>query len=247
MSSSEPDIPAAPQQKDTLIYDDEGKLSYSIVNEGGKMVYRPGEKSLSAKAEAAELAQLRKSALGRISATPQEYRDMAQEAADAYASSVQSGVDRQYAKDVARSTEAANIRGLVGSRAWADTNAEMARAKLETDTRTQQQATSMRDQLLQNYQNRDIGLFNLYKSTSDAEWAKMMSQAQFAGGQNLGNYQADISKYGIESQNAMNQWQAEQANDPWNKYIMPTATTAAYAYGLGAFGPAAKAATTKGV
>lgn len=231
MSSPDIDIPPAPQQKDTMVYDADGRLSYSIVNEGGKMVYRPGALSAAEQANKAMLEQRQNQILGRLDKTPEEYTRAAQESADAYASSVMSGVDKSYGKNAARLSEVSNTRGLLGSSAWKDLQGDLAQQRLDKAAQVSQQATGMRDALVKDRIGQDIGLFNLYKSTNDANWAKMMSQAQYAGGQSNAQRGMDLQQWGQQSQNAMNEWNVANANDPWNKYIMPTLTTGAMVAG----------------
>lgn len=231
MSSSEPDIPPAPQQLGTEVFDSNGRLAYSIVKEGGKMVYRPGVATAADQAQEAGLKALQQQTLARLSKTPEEYTKSAQEAADAYSASVMSGVNRQAALGQKGISESMAARGMGGSRAAADTAATLEGKRLETAAQVGQQATSMRDQLVQNRISQDVGLYNLYKSSNDANWAKMMGMAQYAGGQNTAQRGLDLQQWGIASQNAMNKWQADQANDPWNKYISPTLTSAAYVLG----------------
>lgn len=231
MSSSEPDIPPMPEQLGTEVYDSSGKLAYSITKEDGKMVYRPNVTSAADKAEETGLKALQSQTLQRISQTPEEYTKSAQEEADAYAASVMSGVNKQAELGQKGISESMAARGMSGSRAAADTAATLEGKRLETASQVGQHATAMRDDLINKRIAQDVGLYNLYKSSSDANWAKMMGLAQYAGGQTSAQRSLDLSAWNTASQNAMNKWQAEYANDPWNKYISPTLTSAAFIIG----------------
>jgi hypothetical protein len=235
MSSHEPDLPAAPEQLGTEVYGADGRLAYSIVKENGKMVYRPGVQTLGQQAEAQGLATLQRDTLARLGKTPAEYTASAQTAADARTAGIMGDVNRQAATGQRNINESMNATGRTGSRAAVDTAAELERARLDTAAKVGSESTAMRDSLVQNRINNDVGLFNLYKSTNDSAWAKTMANANFAGGQANANRAQDLQQWGQSSSNAMNDWNAQNQNDPWNKYISPTLSSGAYLWGAGAF------------
>jgi hypothetical protein len=232
MSSSEPDIPAAPQQLGTEVFDSNGRLAYSIVKENGKMVYRPGIATAGQQAEGSGLKALQQQTLQRLAKTPEEYTRSAQEAADARTSSIMTDVNKQAGMGQRNISEAMSAKGMAGSRMNADTTAALEEQRLAKAAQVGSESTAMRDSLVQQRLQNDVGLYNLYKSTNDSAWAKMMGQAQFAGGQNMGQRSLDLQQWGQASQNAMNTWNAEQQNDPWNKYISPTLSSGMMAYGM---------------
>ena len=230
-----PDLPAAPEFKNSMIYDSEGNLSGSITkDESGNIVFKPRQLTGAEAVQKKAIESTRQSLLSRLYNIPEEYTKAAETEAGAFASLASGRAREGFEKDVNRIGEVSNQRGLLGSKAYADIvkGREETQAKTEADIGLQ--ATSMREGLIQAKKGQDYNLYNLYSGAANEYGAKDMQGLQAAQGLYATQGQMDLNKYNsqVQAQNAQYQQEMAQwsANDPWRNYIMPAAATAAVAW-----------------
>lgn len=226
-----PDLPAAPEFKNSMIYDAEGNLAGSITEDAdGNIVYKPKQLTAGEQVQKKAIESTRQTLLQRLYTTPEEYTKAAQEEADAWAKLQNQGAQKAFEQDVARIGEVSNTRGLLGSKAYAD----IIKGREETQAKTAADiaggATAMRENLIQAKKGQDYNLYNLYSGASDRYSQQAAQELQAAQGLYATQGQMDLSKYNsqVQAQNARyNQQMASwQANEPWRNYIMPAAMTA---------------------
>ena len=211
------------------IYDEKGNLLYSVVNQGGKMVYRAGPNLLSPEEQITQAAAKKAAAstLTGLEANRGSYAESAQQLADARTRAIMGDVNREYDTGLRKLYENQSARGMSGSRAAADAIAEVERARGDTASRVSSESNVMRDQLLNQRIGQDIGLYNFYSGVGQQGQNRLASYYGMGSG---GMGQA-MGLYGQDSVNAMAKYRVAQEQDPWSKYIMPTLSTGAQVYG----------------
>lgn len=226
-----PDLPAAPTIGNTYIYDEEGNLSGSIVRDSaGNSIYKPKQLTGEELANKREIETKKTSLLQRLYQTPAEYTTAAEEEAQAYATRTSNTQREQFTKDVNRIGEVSNVRGLLGSSAYRDIMSNREETQSKTEAEIAQNATSMRQSLIDAKKQQDYNLYNIYAGASNDYTNKNMSYLNAASGlygqtsataQNA--YNSQVNAINTQYQNQMSSW---QANEPWRNYIIPTATAA---------------------
>lgn len=227
-----PDLPAAPKWSDTYTYDADGRLTGSITRDAnGNTIYKPGALSTSEQINKKAIEQKKTALLQRLYQTPEEYTKAAQTEADAWAKNAQDQLDPTYERNVNAMGNTMNTRGLLGSKAYADTLSQMNKDKLAADTSIANTATSMRQGLLANKQAQDFNLYNIYNQAGEQYDAKSMQALNAAGSLSAASNNFNQNAYNSEVSSKMQQYNAEmaqwQANEPWRNYVMPTFTTGA--------------------
>lgn len=227
-----PDLPAAPTIGNTYIYDEMGQLSGSIVRDSaGNTIYKPKQLTGEELANKQAIESKKQSLLERLYTTPEEYTKAAEAEAKAYTERASATQREQFTKDVNRIGEVSNVRGLMGSSAWRDVLAKREETQAKTAAEIAQNATSMRESLIQAKKAQDYNLYNLYAGASNDYSNKNMANlnaAQGLYGQTsataLNAWNSQVNALNTQYQNRFNQW---QTSEPWRNYIMPTATSGA--------------------
>lgn len=227
-----PDIPPPPKFSDTYTYDADGRLTGSITRDAnGNTIYKAGPLTSEEQINKLAISQKKNALLQRLYQTPEEYTKAAQAEADAWAKNASAALQPAYEKNVNALGNTMNTRGLLGSKAYADTLKDINKSKIEADTSIANTATSMRQGLLTNKLAQDFNLYNIYNQAGNQYDAKSV-QAMGAAG-NLSNMSNNFNQnaYGQQVNALMNQYNAEmaqyQANEPWRNYVMPALTTGA--------------------
>lgn len=232
-----PDLPAAPSFKDSFYYDEDGNLSGSITKDSdGNIVYKPKVLSAGEQINKQAIQQKRRTLLERLYSTPEEYTRAATEEAGAYATEAGRVAREGFEKDVNQIGEVSNTRGLVGSKAYAD----IVKGREETQAQTQatigNQATAMRQGLIDQKKAGDYGLYSLYSSAEGEYGQKAMQGLQAASGLSNQINSFNSQNYGTQVDATMRKYQADMAeynaNDPWRNYIMPGLQTYAMLNGI---------------
>ena len=234
-SPEAPNIPAAPDFKDSYIYDDEGNISGSVTKDAqGNIVYRPRELKGAELINKKVIEQRQRELLGRLYNTPEEYTRAAQEEAGAFAGEASRVARESFEKDVGRIGEVSNVRGLMGSSAWRDIMKSREKTQAEIGASIGERSTSMREGLIQAKKGQDYNLYNLYRGAGQDYSNKSMQGLQAAaglGGQlnqfNMQQWQNQIAAANADYANRMASY---GANEPWRNYIMPAASAAALAF-----------------
>lgn len=227
-----PDLPAAPSFKDSFYYDEDGNLSGSITTDAeGNIVYKPKQLTAGEQVQKKAIESTRQTLLQRLYNTPEEYTRAATEEAGAYATEAGRVAREGFEKDVNQIGEVSNTRGLVGSKAYAD----IIKGREETQAQTQatigNNATAMRQDLIDRKKAGDYGLYSLYSGASNEYDQKALQGLQAASGLSNQINSFNSQNYGTQVDATMQKYQADMAeynaNDPWRNYIMPAAQTAA--------------------
>ena len=227
-----PVLPAAPDFKNSYYYDSDGNLSGSITKDAeGNIVYKPKALTAGEQVEKRGIEDTRKTLLQRLYNTPEEYTRAATEEAGAYAKEAGRVAREGFEKDVNQIGEVSNIRGLVGSKAYAD----IIKGREETQAQTQatigNQATAMRQGLIDQKKAGDYGLYSLYDNALGQYNQNAMQGLQatqgLSGQINQFNQQNWATGMNAQIANYQNQLKEYEVNDPWRNYIMPAAQTAA--------------------
>lgn len=233
---SAPKLPAAPDFKNSYFYDSDGNLAGSITNDAdGNIVYKPKQLTAAEQVEKRGIESTRKTLLQRLYTTPEEYTRAATEEAGAYATEAGRVAREGFEKDVNRIGEVSNTRGLLGSKAYAD----IIKGREETQAQTQatigNQATAMRQDLIDRKKAGDYGLYSLYSGALgeyDQKAMQGLGATQGLSGQmNQFNQQNWATGMNAQIANYQNQLKEYESNDTWRNYIAPTLQTGAMLYG----------------
>ena len=221
-----PTLPAAPEWKDSMIYDSEGRLAGSVVKDAnGNIVYKPRQLTAAELTQKKGIEQTQQSLLQRLYNTPEEYTKAAETEAGAWANLQNQAAQEQFSKDVNRIGETSNTRGLLGSSAWRDVLKEREKTQAKTTADIAGGATAMRQNLIQQKQGQDYNLYNLYGSALDKynqQDAGVLAQAQGLGANvNQFNQNSWATSTNAAIANYANQLKSYEMNDPWRNYMAP--------------------------
>ena len=136
---------------------------------------------------------------------------------------------------MSRIGEVSNVRGLLGSKAYADIVADREKTQAKTNADIAGGATAMRESLLQNKRNQDYNLYNLYSGALSEYDAKSQvglgATSQLSGMLNNFNQNSWATTTNAMIANYQNQLKEYEANDPWRNYVAPILQTGAMLYG----------------
>lgn len=227
-----PSLPAAPEFKNSYMYDEEGNLTGSVEEDAsGNIVYKPRQLSGAELVNKKAIESTKTTLLQRLYKTPEEYTKAAQAEADAWAKSQYKTTSEQFEKDVNRIGEVSNQRGLIGSKAYADIVKGREKTLAETNTSIAGNALAMREGLLNQKRQNDYGLYSLYAGASNDYYNKSMGSLGGANSlaSNINSF--NQTNYANEVNARMSQYNAELENfkltEPWRNYIIPGLQTAA--------------------
>lgn len=227
---SSPNLPAAPEWKDSMIYDDEGRLAGSITKDAnGNIVYKPRELTGEELTNKKAIESTKQTVLQRLYDTPEEYTRAAQEEADAWAKLQNEATQKQFKEDINKIGETSNIRGLYGSKAMADIVKSREETQAKTSADIAGNALSMRENLIEAKKAQDYNLYNLYGSALNDYSTKNMQNLQMAQGLSSNINQFNQSNWATTTNaliaNYQNKLAEYQANDPWRNYVAPLLQT----------------------
>lgn len=233
---SAPALPAAPEWKDSMIYDSEGRLAGSVVKDAnGNIVYKPRQLTAAELTQKKGIESTRQSLLQRLYNTPEEYTKAAETEAGAWAKLQNDAAQEQFGKDVNRIGETSNTRGLLGSSAWRDVLKEREKTQAKTTADIAGQATSMRQGLIDQKKAGDYNLYNLYGTAYNQyaqQDANVLNQARSLGADvNQFNQNQWSTQTNAAIANYANQLKQYELNDPWRNYVAPLIQAGATYYG----------------
>ena len=234
--SSKPSIGAPPPPANYYTYDEDGNLAGSQVWDASQnaYIYRPAELTPEQKAEKAKRQELRTQMLSNLGATPEDRVKAYNDYAGAISKSLHRDVDFQYNKMVTSQNEGMAARGLLGSRAYVDAQAELNRQKTLADTDIANRAELGKENLSQQDRSYWLNILSALDSQQNASAAVAANNARTiqSGGEAaspdlLGGYNAYNGPQ-------MRQWQTQQAlKSRFSESDMNnTATGLAFLYGF---------------
>lgn len=232
--SKAPDMGPSPPPANYYTYDEDGNLAGSQEWDASRngYVYRPAPLTPEQKAEKEKRQGLKTQMLSNLDKTPmdrvQAYTDYAQ----AISENLHRDVDYQFNKLNTAKNEEMSARGLYGSRAYVDTQAELARQKTLADTDIASKAELGKENLASNDRNfwlSTLGELDNNANASAAVAANNMRNVQ--GGAQMANQdlQAGYNDYSAPRFRA---WEDQMALSKANTENMAnTATGLAFLYG----------------
>ena len=216
----------------STVYNDDGSLVGSVSTDAqGNLVYRSGGLNATDTVAKQAAAQGQSSWLNTLKKTPAEYTAAATQEAKSWTDLASRNAGEQFQKDVANVGEKANMRGLYGSKAYAQTVQDRTKQQAQQTSDIASQGTSMREGLINQKMNNSQNMLNAYSGISNNfanREAQNKSTVMGAYNTALGSYNSKVNALSSQYQNKVSEW---QNNDPWRNYIMPTLQTGAYVAG----------------
>lgn len=201
-------------------YDTNGNIVSQQVWDAEKNAYisTPGNSP-----ENQERQKLREQLLSNLAKTPEDRIRAYNDYATAYSDTLHRETDIQHSKDLRSINENMNARGMIGSRAYADIQAELERERLNNNVDIANRATMAKNDLANQDRAYWSGLLNQLDSGGKVTTAQAMSGAHMGTSATLPAYQ-------IYQSNAANLANMGQRN---SQNYMNTSVGLAYLYGYG--------------
>lgn len=204
-------------------YDSDGNLTGSQVWDASKNAYVYTENLTDEqKAENAKIAELKAQILANLNKTPEDRVAAYEEYAQTFSDAMHSEVDEQFEKLKTSSEESLAAKGMLGSKAYVDTMADLDKQKTDMDTEIAQKAILAKEELantdrtywlnvlstLENAENTDAALA-LQKSQTAAQAATQGTAAltaadQIANSTTLANWESKQNSLNTLSSNLTN-------------------------------------------
>jgi len=246
---SAPDFGPPPAPANYYTYDEEGNLAGSQEWDEGRhaYIYRPAPLTPEQKAEKERRQSLKTQMLANLDKTPADRVQAYTDYAKAISEGLHKDVDYQFEKLNTAKNEELAARGLFGSRAYVDTQKELAKQKTEADIEIANRAELGKENLA----NQDR---NFWLQTLGALDQNTNSQALIAA-QNVRNIQTGgqlatqdlLAGYNDYNAPRFQQWQTQIAQSNQNtQNLMNTATGLAFLYGFMRDGSSSKSGEGKG-
>ncbi len=214
-------------------YDSDGNLTNSQVWDSKKKGYVYTE-SLSdeEKAERKKMSALREELLNNLSETPSDRIQAYNDYASAFSSQMHKNVDEQYDKLKTSSEESMAAKGMLGSKAYADTMAELNSDKLDLDTDIAQKATLAREELADADRTYWLNALTSLDNSDNADQALSLQRQQTSMQAASAGSSALAAKNQLETSSKLTAWQAKQeALNNMSSNLTSTATGLAFLYG----------------
>jgi hypothetical protein len=233
-STKAPEIAPPPPPANYYTYDEDGNPAGSQVWDAGQnaYIYRPAPLTPEQQAIKAKKTALKTEMLSNLSQTPADRVKAYAEYADAISKGLHQDADYQFGKMTTAQNEGMAARGLFGSRAYVDAQAELDRNKTLSDTDIANKAELGKENLAN--QDRQFWLSTLGSLDQDSNAQAVIAQgnmrnlqggAQAATADLLGAY----NDYNVPR---MQQWQMNMAaNNDMSKNMIDTASGLAFLYG----------------
>lgn len=231
---SGPDFGAPPAPANYYTYDEDGNLAGSQEWDASRngYVYRPAPLTPAQKAEKEKRQGLKTQMLSNLDAAPADRVQAYTDYAKAISEGLHKDVDYQFGKLTTAKNEEMTARGLYGSRAYVDTQAELAKQKNESDIEIANRAELGKENLAN--QDRTFWLNTLSSLDNQANASAMVASNNMRnvqGGSQIAT-QDLLAGYKNYVEPRFAQWQTEIAQSNANtKNLMDTATGLAFLYG----------------
>jgi hypothetical protein len=233
-TSNQPRIPAPPPPASYYSYDDEGNPSGEQVWDASRnaYVYKPAPLTEAQKAEKAQRDELRANLLGNLANTPEDRIAAYEQYAQAFSDQMHTDVDKRYEKLKTSQEEALFAKGMGGSKAYADTMAELNSDKMAMDTDIAQKALLAKEELANVDRNYWLNTLSTLDQSKNADAALALNSQQAGLQSALAGSSTQAAQYQLNSSNKLRAWEAQVAsNSELSKNISSTATGLAFLYG----------------
>lgn len=156
------------------------------------------------------LARIKSDTLKNLDQTPEDRKAAYEKYAQDFAAAAHSTADPQFEKMSRNEEERANTTGMMGSRSYVDTKAELADVKTKQDTDISTQAAMAKEQLASNDRNYWMGLLDQIDSGQRADTLASIQRNKTAADMTNQNYAGTLGYYSTINNNRMAQWEAER-------------------------------------
>lgn len=162
------------------------------------------------KVDKAKLADIKSGLLENLSQTPADRTAAYDKYAQDYSAAVHADVDPRFQKIARTEDENANATGMMGSRAYVDTKAELDKLKTQQDTDIATQSTMAKEQLASNDNTYWANLLNQIDSGARADTITRSQALQTASNANAQNYAGTLGYYNAKNSTALADWENKQ-------------------------------------
>jgi hypothetical protein len=233
-AANQPKMPAAPPPASYYSYDDEGNPSGEQVWDASRnaYVYKPAPLTEKQKAENAQRETLRAELLDNLSNTPEDRIKAYEAYAIAFSDQMHTDVDKRYEKIKTSTEEALFAKGMGGSKAYADTIAELNSDKMAVDTDIAQKSILAKEELANVDRNYWLNTLNTLDQSENADAAMVLNQQQAGLQTTLGASSAQAAQYQLDSSNNLKAWEQKvAAYGDLSKNLTNTSAGLAFLYG----------------
>jgi len=183
-------------------------------------------------ADKEKLAGIRTQALDNLNQTPADRLAAYDEYAQKFADSAHRTADPAFDKALRGEEERANATGMMGSRAYVDTKAELADVKAQQDTDISTQAALAKEQLAANDRNYWANLLSQIDAGARADAITSAQVGKTSSDIASQNYAGTMGYYGALNNNRLTEWEAKrQKNAAISQVGSSTANGLLYLYG----------------
>lgn len=226
-----PSVSSAPPPASYYAYDSDGNLTGSQVWDAGKnaYVYTAGG-TAEQKAQASKTSALKTQLLNNLWETPADRLKAYDDYAKAYSTAMHTNVDYQYNQNVQATAENMNRKGMLGSKAYVDTMADLNRTKGLTDTAIANEATMAKEALA----NQDKATWLSELGYLDSNEALGLEKQRLAAAGAQSGTSATLAGYNATTGAQLQQYGIQSAsNQALTNNLLNTSSGLAYLYGYG--------------
>jgi hypothetical protein len=242
-----PELQKPPAPPNSVQYDDDGGVISSQTYDAATNTWITKGRELTEeqKVEKAKVAELRTQMLDNLNTTPEDRVKAYEEYAASYSDAAHKDVDPRFADLGRTNDEQANARGMFGSRAYVDTQNELAKDKLTQDANIADQAVMAKEQLANNDRTYWSNMLNQIDSGARAD---AITQSQISKNMTDSanqSYSGVLAANNMANNSIMDKWKADQAKSA--SYVSSGSSMAGglmYLYGGQTSGSAAAAPKT---
>ncbi len=183
-------------------------------------------------ADTAARAEIRSKMLANLNQTPEDRLKAYDQYAQSFSDVMHRDVDKRYQDIVRSSEENLSARGMMGSRAYADTMGRLAGDKTAQDTDIANQATMAKEQLASNDRGYYLNVLNSLDAGARADSMTALEKANSANNAAISGNAVNMANYNLMTSGRLTQWQNEvNKNQQMADTSLNTATGLAYLYG----------------
>jgi len=166
---------------DYYSYDSDGNLTGSQVWDASKNAYVYHENlTEEQKAEQAKIASLKKELLANLSQTPEDRIAAYEEYASTYSDAMHKDTDKQFSKLRTANEESLAAKGMLGSKAYADTMSDLNSEKVSMDEDIARQSTLAKEELANTDRTYWLNALTTLENSENADSAIAMQKSQMA-------------------------------------------------------------------
>lgn len=208
-----PETKTPPPPPNSVQYDDDGGVISSQTYDAATNTWITKGRELTAeqKAEKAKVAELRTQMLDNLNTTPEDRVKAYEEYAASYSDAAHKDVDPRFDELGRTNDEQANARGMFGSRAYVDTQNELAKDKLSQDTAIADQSVMAKEQLASNDRTYWANMLNQIDSGARADTVAQSQITKNMSDSANQSYAGTLANYNMQNSNTLAKWQIEQA------------------------------------